>query len=81
MKEIFSITADPSKPIDESLLAKYNVRMTGAAMKEVKGIRAAHLVVRSRLPFAKVFVLTSVKSLAYITLMAGNGTNDVGVLR
>ena len=37
MKDLFSITVDPSQPTDESLLAKYNIRMTGAAMKEFEG--------------------------------------------
>ena len=33
VKEISSITVDPSQPIDESLLSKYNIRMTGVAVK------------------------------------------------
>ena len=38
LKEKLNITVDPSQPTDESLLAKYNIRMTGgAAMKEFEG--------------------------------------------
>ena len=59
VKEISSITVDPSQPIDESLLSKYNIRMTGAAVKQFEGkpswkaLVQHNWVLRSRLPSAK----------------------------
>ena len=70
-----------------SLLAKYDIRMTGAAVKQFKGkpfwkslVQRAWVYARSS-PSQKEFILTSFRSLGYIMLMAGNGTNNVGVLR
>ena len=37
LKEKLNITVDPSQPIDESLLAKYNIRMIRAAVKQFEG--------------------------------------------
>ena len=61
MKGIFSITVDPSQPIDESLLSKYNIRMTGAAVKQFEGkpswkalrVLQQNWVLYSRLPSVK----------------------------
>ena len=37
MKEIFSFTVDPSQLIDESLLVKYDICMTGVDVKQFEG--------------------------------------------
>ena len=47
----------------------------------LEGTRAVHLGVRLCLPFAKELILTSLRSLGYIMLIAGDGTNNVGVLK
>ncbi|CEQ39188.1 SPOSA6832_00699 [Sporobolomyces salmonicolor] len=82
------IPVDPSEPIDKSLLAKYDICMTGAALKQYADRREAwHLLVQHTWVYARVspaqkeFILTTLKSLGYITLMAGDGTNDVGALK
>ena len=87
MKEIFSITVYPSQPIDESLLAKHDTCVTGAAVRQFEGKPSWKALVRhtwvyaSGSPSQKEFILTSLKSLGYTTTIAVNGTNDVGVLR
>ena len=63
--------------------------MTGAAVNQFEGkpswkalVRhTVHLGVCPRLPFGKEFILTSLESLGCITIIAGNGTKDAGVLR
>ena len=81
-----NIPVDPSQPIDESLLAKYDICMTGAAVKQFEGkpswrALVQHTWVYTRVsPSQKELILTTLKSLGYITLIAGDGTNDVGAL-
>ena len=73
--------------INESLLAKYDIRMTGAVVKQFEGkpswnpLMYHTCVYACGFPSQKKLILTSLKSLDYITLMVGNGTNDVGALR
>lgn len=88
MDESKLIDVDPSQPLDLSLLAEYDICMTGAAMKQFEShptswsILVQHTWVYARVsPTQKETILTSLKSLGYITLMAGDGTNDVGALK
>ena len=37
VEETLNISVDPSQPIDESLLAKHDIYMTGAAVKQFEG--------------------------------------------
>ena len=87
MEETLNIPVDPSEPIDESLLAKYDICMTGAAVKQFEGKPSWRALVQHTWVYARVspsqkeLILTTLKSLGYITLMAGDGTNDVGALK
>ena len=73
--------------IDESLLAKYDTCITVAAAKQLEGkpswkALVQHTWVYARVsPSQKELILTSLKSLGYIALMASDGTNDVGALK
>ncbi|KAL5483440.1 SPF1 [Sanghuangporus weigelae] len=85
--ESLVIPVNPSEPIDEDLLNKYDVCITGTALKQFENRPAwlklvQHAWVYARVsPAQKEFILTTLKSLGYITLMAGDGTNDVGALK
>ena len=87
VEETLNIPVDPSQPIDESLLAKYDICMTGAAVKQFEGKPSWRALVQHTWVYARVspsqkeLILTTLKSLGYITLMAGDGTNDVGALK
>ncbi|GAA6030029.1 hypothetical protein JCM8097_009222 [Rhodosporidiobolus ruineniae] len=82
------IPVNPADPIDTSLFSKYDICMTGAALKQYADRRTSwhqlvqHTWVYARVsPAQKEFILTTLKSLGYVTLMAGDGTNDVGALK
>lgn len=77
-----------SEPIDESLFETYDVCMTGIAMKQYQerpeqwNVLVQNTWVYARVsPSQKEFILNTLKQLGYITLMAGDGTNDVGALK
>lgn len=81
------IPVDPTEPLDMSLLAEYDICMTGAAVKQFENqptwnVLVKHTWVYARVsPSQKEYILTTLKSLGYTTLMAGDGTNDVGALK
>jgi cation-transporting ATPase 13A1 len=85
--ESLIIPVNPEEPLDQSLLDKYDICLTGAALKQFENRPAwmqlvQHTWVYARVsPAQKETILTSLKSLGYITLMAGDGTNDVGALK
>lgn len=70
-----------------SLLAEYDICMTGAAVNKFENNPAWEILVQHTWVYARVspshkeYILTTLKSLGYITLMAGDGTNDVGALK
>ena len=82
-----TIPVDPAQPIDTSLFDKYDICITGAAMKLYEAHPSWNDLVQNTWVYARVspaqkeFILTSLKSLGYVTLMAGDGTNDVGALK
>ncbi|GJN87840.1 hypothetical protein Rhopal_000795-T1 [Rhodotorula paludigena] len=82
------ISVDPAAPIDTTLFDRYDICMTGAALKQYADRRESwHQLVQRTWVYARVspaqkeFILTTLKSLGYVTLMAGDGTNDVGALK
>jgi cation-transporting ATPase 13A1 len=81
------IPVDPSQPLDQSLFDEYDICITGAAMKQYESRPSWNHLVQNTWVYARVsptqkeFILTSLKTLGYTTLMAGDGTNDVGALK
>ncbi|KAI8060538.1 endoplasmic reticulum Ca-transporting P-type ATPase [Gongronella butleri] len=82
-----AMTVDAEAPLDQALLAKYDFCLTGAAMnlfmhKPNMHILLEHTWVYARVtPSQKEYLLTGLKDHGYTTLMAGDGTNDVGALK
>ncbi|KAG6918084.1 hypothetical protein DXG01_016536 [Tephrocybe rancida] len=81
------IPVDPSQPLDLSLFNQYDICITGAAMKQYENKPSWNDLVQNTWVYARVspsqkeYILTTLKTLGYITLMAGDGTNDVGALK
>lgn len=82
------IPVDASDEIDESLFEQYDICMTGAAVAQYaeqpakwdKLVQNTWIYARVS-PSQKELVLNTLKRLGFITLMAGDGTNDVGALK
>lgn len=87
MDESKIIPVDPSEPLDHSLFEEYDICITGAAMKQFESRPTWNDLVQNTWVYARVspsqkeYILTSLKTLGYTTLMAGDGTNDVGALK
>ena len=87
MDESIIIPMNPDKPIDKTLFDKYDICVTGVAMKQVESKASWLDLVQNTWVYARVspaqkeFILTTLKALGYTTLMAGDGTNDVGALK
>jgi cation-transporting ATPase 13A1 len=81
------IPVDPKEPLDQSLLDNYDICITGTALKQFMSQPSwkelvQHTWVYARVsPLQKEFIVTSLRGLGYTTLMAGDGTNDVGALK
>ncbi|KAH8115480.1 hypothetical protein DFH11DRAFT_1743052 [Phellopilus nigrolimitatus] len=81
------IPVDPSTPFDQTLLDEYDICITGAALKQYESrpswlTLVQHTWVYARVsPAQKELILTTLKSLGYVALMAGSGTNDVSALK
>ncbi|KAK4688093.1 manganese-transporting P-type ATPase, partial [Tremellales sp. Uapishka_1] len=85
--ESIIIDVDATAPFDQALFDKYDICITGVALKQYESRPSwLHLIrhtwVYARVsPSQKEFILTTLKDLGYTTLMAGDGTNDVGALK
>lgn len=83
--KVFSV--DPAEPLDRSLFDEYDICITGAALKQFENSPNWNALVQNTWVYARVSpsqkesILTSLKTLGYTTLMAGDGTNDVGALK
>ncbi|KAL0958887.1 hypothetical protein HGRIS_014206 [Hohenbuehelia grisea] len=81
------IPVNPEEPLDTSLFDDYDICLTGHAIKAFESRPSWTDLVQNTWVYARVSpiqketILTTLKSLGYITLMAGDGTNDVGALK
>lgn len=87
MDETKIIPVNPSEPLDRSLFDEYDICVTGPALKQYEGRPEINTLVDNTWVYARVspaqkeYILTVLKNLGYTTLMAGDGTNDVGALK
>jgi len=83
------IPVNPAEPLDTTLFDNYDICVTGSALRQYEGVYQSsyELLVQNAWVYARVSpsqkdgILTTLKALGYITLMAGDGTNDVGALK
>ncbi len=81
------IPMNPAEPIDKSLFSDYDICITGPALKQFEGRPQINDLISNTWVYARVspiqkeYILTTLKNLGYTTLMAGDGTNDVGALK
>lgn len=85
--DLISIPVDPTKPIDPKIIENNDLCVTGYALAKFKGQVALPTIYRYTWVYARVSpkqkeeILMGLKDLGYHTLMAGDGTNDVGALK
>ncbi len=81
------IDVDPTKPIDPEIIKTKDLCVTGYALSQFKGQVAWKTLLRYTWVYARVSpkqkedILLGLKDMGYYTLMAGDGTNDVGALK
>ncbi|KAH7362412.1 cation-transporting ATPase [Plectosphaerella cucumerina] len=81
------IPVDPTKPIDPEIIKSKDLCVTGYALAKFKGQQAWYTILRNAWVYARVSpkqkedILLGLKDMGYYTLMAGDGTNDVGALK
>ncbi|KAH8168686.1 e1-E2 ATPase domain-containing protein [Sarocladium implicatum] len=74
-------------PLDPKILKEYDICVTGYALAKFKGQVAWNSLLRYTWVYARVSpkqkedILLGLKEMGYYTLMAGDGTNDVGALK
>ncbi|CAG8543740.1 13391_t:CDS:10, partial [Ambispora leptoticha] len=71
------IPVNPDDPIDPKIYEDYDICLTGAALSCYEN--KPH--VKDLLEHSWEFILHGLKQAGYITLMCGDGTNDVGALK
>ena len=83
-----NFSVDPSKPIDPEILKSKDICVTGYALSQFKdNVSAWKSLLRYTWVYARVSpkqkeeILLGLKDMGYYTLMAGDGTNDVGALK
>ncbi|KAJ5041952.1 hypothetical protein J3E74DRAFT_426894 [Bipolaris maydis] len=82
-----SIPVDPTKPLDDEILKTKDICLTGYALSKFTGQPGWNQILRYTWVYARVSpkqkeeILLGLKDRGYTTLMAGDGTNDVGALK
>ena len=82
-----NIPVDPSQALDRQILKTKDLCVTGYGLAKVKGQKAFEQLLRHAWVYARVSpkqkeeILLGLKNAGYTTLMAGDGTNDVGALK
>jgi len=82
-----SISVDPTKPIDSKIIEDKDICVTGYALAKFVGHPGWSQLLRHTWVYARVSpkqkeeILLGLKDMGYYTLMAGDGTNDVGALK
>ncbi|EFY92963.1 cation-transporting ATPase 4 [Metarhizium acridum CQMa 102] len=82
-----SIPVDATKPIDAEILKTKDLCVTGYALAQFKDEAGWNSLLRHTWVYARVSpkqkedILLGLKDMGYYTLMAGDGTNDVGALK
>ncbi|EJT45920.1 hypothetical protein A1Q1_05645 [Trichosporon asahii var. asahii CBS 2479] len=82
------IPVNPEEPLDQDILRDYDICITGPTVRafehrpEQWKDLVTHTWVYARVsPSQKEFIVGTLRELGYTTLMAGDGTNDVGALK
>ncbi|KAK3938677.1 manganese-transporting ATPase [Diplogelasinospora grovesii] len=81
------IDVDPTKPIDPKIIKNNDLCVTGYALAKFKDQVGWNSLLRYTWVYARVSpkqkedILLGLKDMGYYTLMAGDGTNDVGALK
>ncbi|KAK4205065.1 putative type V cation-transporting ATPase [Triangularia verruculosa] len=81
------IDVDPTKPIDPEIIKNKDLCVTGYALNKFKDQVGWKTLLRWTWVYARVSpkqkedILLGLKDMGYYTLMAGDGTNDVGALK
>jgi cation-transporting ATPase 13A1 len=87
VEETKVIPVNPSDPFDPAIFAEYDICITGAALKQYEERPSWKILVKYTWVYARVspsqkaFILATLRESGYVTLMAGDGTNDVGALK
>lgn len=82
-----NIPVDPAQPLDKEILASKDLCVTGYALAKFKDQPALASLLRHTWVYARVSpkqkeeILMGLRAAGYHTLMAGDGTNDVGALK
>lgn len=82
-----NIPVDPTAALDPEILKTKDLCVTGYGLAKFKGQKALPSLLRHAWVYARVSpkqkeeILVGLKAQGYTTLMAGDGTNDVGALK
>lgn len=82
-----NMPVDPTKPIASDILKNKDICVTGYALAKFQGQPGWKSILRHAWVYARVSpkqkedILLGLKDMGYYTLMAGDGTNDVGALK